>query len=117
MRRYSLRLDGFASVRAGVKEGELLTKPFTFAGDALEINFSTSAGGGLRFELQNSDGTALPGFALADCQEQIGNELDRVVTWKSGTSLKELVGKPVRMRVVLRDADFFSLRFRESATP
>jgi hypothetical protein len=117
VRRYSLRLDGFASVRAGVKDGELLTKPFTFAGDALEINFSTSAGGGLRCELQNPDGTALPGFALADCQEQIGNELDRVVTWKSGTSLRELVGKPVRMRVVLRDADFFSFRFRESATP
>jgi hypothetical protein len=117
VRRYSLRLDGFASVRAGIKEGELLTKPFTFEGEALEINFSTSAGGGLRFELQSPDGTVLPGFALADCQEQIGNELDRIVTWKSGTSLKELAGKPLRMRAVLRDADFFSFRFRESATP
>ena len=117
VRRYSLRLDGFASVRAGVKEGELLTQPFTFAGDALEINFSTSAGGGLRFELQNPDGIPLPGFALADCQEQIGNELDRVVTWKSGKSLKELASTPLRMRVVLRDADFFSFRFRDSVKP
>ena len=117
VRRYSLRVDGFASVRAGVKEGEILTKPFTFAGDSLEINFSTSAGGGLRFELQNPDGTTLPGFALADCQEQIGNELDRVVTWKSGRSLKEVGSKPVRMRVALRDADFFSFRFRDSANP
>ncbi|WP_373652537.1 hypothetical protein [Schlesneria sp. DSM 10557] len=117
VRRYTLRLDGFTSLRAGVKQGELLTKPLTFSGDELEINFSTSAAGGLHFELQNLDGTPLPGFSLEECQEQIGNELDRVVTWKSGTSLKSIAGKPVRMRVVMKDADLFSFRFRDSRQP
>ena len=37
------------------------------------------------------------------------------MTWKSGRSLKEVTGKPVRMRVALQDAEFFFFRFRDSA--
>ncbi len=43
--RYAIRLDGFFSWRGDSTEGELLTKPFCFAGDQMEINFSTSAVG------------------------------------------------------------------------
>src|SRR5690606_17228596 len=53
LRRYSLRIDGFASVQAPYAGGELLTKPFTFTGKELSINFSTSAAGGIRFEFQD----------------------------------------------------------------
>lgn len=113
VRRYSLRLDGFASVRAGAKPGELLTKPFVFQGKSLSINFATSAAGGLRFELQEPDGKPYPGFALDDCQEQIGNEIERVVTWKGDASPASLAGKPVRLRVFLKDADLYSLRFAD----
>jgi hypothetical protein len=112
LRRYSLRLDGFASVRAGASEGELLTKPMTVTGDELSINFATSAGGGVRFEIQDSSGQPLPGFALSDCREQIGNEIERLVTWNSGARLADLAGKPVRLRIVLKDADLFSFQFR-----
>ena len=111
LRRYSLRLDGFASIRAGATEAELLTKPFVFAGSELHINFATSAAGGLRFELQSLDGQPLPSFTLADCQEQIGNEIDRVVTWKNSPTLSELNGQPVRLRCVLKDADLFAIQF------
>ena len=111
VRRYSLRLDGFASLRAGAAPGELITKPLVFEGNSLSINFSTSAAGGMRFELQDADGKQLPGFALADCQEQIGNEFDRRVTWTSGADLGSLAGKPVRLRVELKDGDLFSFKF------
>jgi hypothetical protein len=111
LRRYSLRLDGFASLRAGAKPGELLTKPFVFTGDSLHINFATSAAGGLRFELQTPEGHPLPGLTLDDCQEQIGNEIDRVVRWKSGPNLSSLARKPVRLRLVLKDADLFAIQF------
>ena len=113
LRRYSLRLDGFASLRTGAIEGELLTKPFVFNGSQLHINFATSAAGGLRFELQSAEGEPQPGFTLADCQEQIGNEIDRVVTWNNEASLAQLAGKPVRLRCVLKDADLFSLQFTD----
>ncbi|MEX0882893.1 MAG: hypothetical protein WDZ72_05405, partial [Cyclobacteriaceae bacterium] len=41
LRRYSLRLDGFASLTAGYGGGELLTKPFIFEGNELSLNFAT----------------------------------------------------------------------------
>lgn len=111
LRRYSLRLDGLASVRAGAAGGELLTKPFTFTGDALSVNFATSAGGGLRFELQDTAGKPLAGYSLADCSELIGNELDRRVVWKNSLSVAPLVGQAVRLRCVLKDADLFAIQF------
>lgn len=111
LRRYTLRLDGFASIRAGAGEGELLTRPLMFTGNELRINFATSAGGGIRFELQDVDGTAIPGFQLAECQAQIGNEIDRVVRWKPDSDLSAISGRPVRLRAVLKDADLFSLQF------
>lgn len=111
LRRYSLRIDGFASLHAGASEGEMLTRPFTFSGQSLDINFSTSAGGGVLFEIQNEQGQAIPGFSLNECQEQIGNEISRTVSWKSGSSVRDLAGQVVRLRVILKDADLFSLCF------
>jgi hypothetical protein len=115
MRRYSLRLDGFASVRAGYMRGELLTKPLTFQGSQLWLNFSTSAAGGLRVELQDAaSGKPLSGFALADCLEMIGNEIERAVSWKGGSDVGKLAGRAVRLRVEMRDADLFALRFGDA---
>jgi hypothetical protein len=116
LRRYSLRLDGFASVRAPYEGGEMVTKPLTFAGDRLLLNFSTSAVGGIRVEIQDAAGKAIPGFTLADSVETIGNEIERAVRWKSGPSVGKLAGRPVRLRFVMKDADLFALRFG-GATP
>lgn len=111
LHRYSLRLDGFASARAPYEGGELVTRPFTFEGSRLTLNFSTSAAGGIRVEVQDASGKALPGYALEDAVETIGNEIDRVVRWKQGTDVSPLAGKPVRLRFVMKDADLFALRF------
>lgn len=112
LRRYSLRLDGFASVRADYQGGELVTKPLVFAGDRLEMNFSTSAAGGIRLEIQDESGTPIEGFALAEAREQIGNEIERVVSWKGGEDVSSLAGRQVRLRFVMKDADLYSFRFR-----
>lgn len=111
MARYSLRTDGFVSVHAPFKGGELVTKPFTFSGSKLEVNFETSAAGGLRVEIQDEGGKPYPGFALADCPEAIGDEIEHVVSWKAGSGVASLAGKAVRLRFVLNDADLYSLRF------
>ncbi len=113
LRRYSLRLDGFSSVQAPYAGGELLTKPLTFQGKQLAINFATSAAGSLRVELQDADGTPLPGYTLADTQEQIGNEIDRAVTWKSGSDVSTLAGQPIRLRFVLKDVDLYAFQFSD----
>ena len=111
LRRYRLRLDGFASLNASLKGGTAVTKPLVFEGDRLEINFSTSAGGSLRVEIQDGDGKAKPGFAMSDCHLLYGDQIDRVVSWKSGTNVSQLAGKPVRLRFELKDADLYSFQF------
>ncbi len=111
LRRYTLRKDGFVSLSAPLRGGEIITRPLTFTGDALQINFATSAAGSVRVELQEADGTPIPGFTLEDCHEQIGDELDRDVSWQGDSDLLALENQPVRLRFVLHDAELYAMRF------
>ncbi len=113
LRRYSMRLDGFTSLNAPYDGGEIITKPFTFSGNQLEINYATSAVGEIRIELQDENGKPLPGFSLDDSQVIIGNEISRVVEWRGNSDLSSLTGKTVRMRIHMKDADLYSIRFRK----
>ena len=110
LRRYTLRLDGFVSIRAPMSGGELITKPITFTGKALTMNFATSAAGGIQVEIQDAAGKPIPGFALADAQSTFGDSIDRTVTWKSGGDVSSLAGKVVKLRFVLNDADLYSIK-------
>lgn len=113
LRRYTLRIDGFVSINAPLSGGEFVTKPLVFEGKELVLNFSTSAAGGIRIEIQDADGKPLPGFSLDDAPENFGDSLDRVAQWKDGQNLSALSGRPVRLRFVMKDADLFSLQFRK----
>jgi len=117
MRRHTLRLDGFVSVHAGGQSGEMLTKPLVFRGERLVLNVSTSAAGKVLVELQDEDGVPVRGFALADCQEIYGDEIERTVEWKGRQDLSGLAGKTVRLRFLLKDADLYSLRFCSAIAP
>jgi len=113
LQRLILRPDGFASVRAGFADGEMITKPLTFQGRELALNVSTSAAGQVRVEIQDANGAPLPGYALADSKPVIGDELERVVTWKNGSDVAALAGKPVRLRFVMNEADLYAIQFRQ----
>lgn len=113
LKRYSMRIDGFASLHAGYSGGTLVTKPLVFTGKELEINYSTSAAGSVRVEIQDEQGQPIPGFGLMDCQEIIGNELDRVVTWQENSNVQELAGRTVRLKIRLKDADLYAFKFNE----
>jgi hypothetical protein len=112
LHRYTLRLDGFSSLSAPFTGGEVLTKLFTFRGSQLEINYSTSAAGELKFEFQDEQGTPIPGLSLDDSQSIIGNEISRIVTWRGKNDIHSLAGKPVRLRIFMKDADLYSVKFR-----
>ena len=111
LRRYSIRIDGFASVFAPLSGGELITKPLLFNGDTLNLNFSTSAAGSIRVEIQNLKGKPIKGHTLADCAELFEDAIDYPVRWQGGTNILPLAEEPVRLRFVLRDADLYALRF------
>jgi len=112
LRRGTLRTDGFASVNAPYGGGEFITRLLIFTGKQLVINYSTSAVGSLRVEIQNAEGKPIEGYTLADCPEIYGDELERAVSWKNGTDVSRLAGQPVRLRFVMKDADLYSIRFK-----
>lgn len=110
--RYLLRADGFISLHAGAQEGELLTKPLIFSGGKLMLNFSTSAAGGVRVEIQDAEGKAVPGFTVADAETLYGDSIAKPFVWKNDPDLSKLAGQPVRLRFVVKEADVFSFRFQ-----
>ena len=111
LRRYTLRLDGFASLNAPYSGGEMITKLLTFSGKELVLNFATSAAGFIKVEILDQEGNKIPGFELENSKEIIGNEIEKTVTWKSNPNLEKLNNKPVRLRFVMKDADLYSLKF------
>jgi hypothetical protein len=72
----------------------MVTKPLVFAGGPFVLNYSTSAAGSIRVEVQDADGTPIPGFTLDEFPERYGDEIEGVMKWESG-------------------ADVYSLRFGE----
>ncbi len=110
--RYTLRTDGFVSVHAGYAGGEMVTRVLRFSGRRLVLNYSTSAAGSVRVEVQSPDGQAVPRHSLADSRPLAGDEIEGIVHWGHGADLGDLAGQPVRLRFVLHDADLYSMRFR-----
>jgi len=113
LRRYTIRLDGFVSLKAGTKTGEFVTKTMTFSGNFLSLNFSTSVAGSILVELQDESGNPLPGYSSADCDELFGDDPDRKVFWNNHSDLTGLIGKRVHIHLVMREADLYSMKFAE----
>ena len=111
IRRYSLRSDGFVSVRAGYTGGEFTTKPFLFDGKALEINYSTSAVGFVKIEIQDIEGNPIPGYSMQESNELFGDQVDKIFSWRNGTDVSSLSNIPVRLKFQIKDADLFAFRF------
>ena len=109
--RHTIRQDGFRSVGGTLSGGEIITRPLTFDGKRLDINFSTSAAGTVKVEIQTVNGQPIEGFTLEDADEVFGDELDRSVTWNGKTDVSELAGKPIRLRITLSDADLYAVKF------
>lgn len=120
LHRYSMRLDGLASISTLQGTGEMITKPFVLTdaasgvskGLGLFLNFATSAAGQIRVEIQDRAGQRIPGFQLDQSRVLIGNAIERQVTWADDTDLGDLVGRVIRLRFVMTDADLYAMQFR-----
>ena len=106
LNRYEIRKDGFACVTAGGDEAVVTTKPITFDGGTLHLNFETSAYGYIYVSILDESGNALTDESV----EVFGNTIDRRVVFV-GHDLSSLAGKAVRLRFRMRDAKLYSMWF------
>ena len=95
----------------------MLSKPLTFSGRGLEINYSTSAAGYIRVELQRPDGSPVAGLSLAECLEMTGDSIEQVVQWRGKSDLSDINGETIRLKFAMKDADLYSLRFSPDYSP
>lgn len=109
LRRLAVRPWGFASVRAGVESGELLTSPLRLGAGGLRLNFSTSAVGCVAVEAQDQAGQPILGFGLDAAPRRFGDSIDTEYAWPNA-DFRALAGRTVRLRFLLRDADLFAFR-------
>ncbi len=117
--RMVLRIDGLTSLNAPYSGGQMVTKPFIFKGEQLDINYSTSAAGHIAIEIQNADGTPITNFTLKDSMVMQGDEIKHKISWPGensktdlgGPSLKNLSGSQIRLKFDMKDADLFSIKF------
>ena len=106
--RMVLRLDGFASLHAGYREGSATTRKLRLDGKRLALNLSTSASGAVKVAILDENGTEIPGFTASDAAELVGDAIDLGVRWKASRSIAELKGRVVQIKFLLRDADLYS---------
>ena len=104
LRRYTVRKDGFASFHAPYAERKIFTRPLVFEGNAMELNFATSARGYVYITIRSND-------SVLSSVEIFGNSLDRIVPFDG--DLGALSGEKVVIEFTLRDADLYSFRFFE----
>ena len=105
LERMTLRLDGFASLNAPYAGGEMVTKPLTFEGRYLELNYATSAAGSIRVEVQDPSGRPITGYTLEECPYIFGDELSRYVGWDSQAVRDPLPETGAPIEAMKRDSE------------
>lgn len=107
---FTVRIDGFCSSGAGTQEGSLTTPALLYSAGQLQVNGEAKPGGGLDIGILDADGPAIPGSARGEWATLSGDRIDHPVPWRSGSSLRQLAGRPVRLRFHLRQTDLSSFR-------
>lgn len=105
------RLDGFVSADTGPEGGEITTPVVKFAGNRLRLNIDCGAMGEAWVEIQDEQGSPIPGFTMAESVSVDRNGVAQEVWWQKGPDLASLTGKPVRLHIKMRSAKLYAFQF------
>lgn len=105
-RRYTIRLDGFFSWYGDGDGASVTTKAFTLKHDEMFVNFATSALGSLKITILDKNGKAIDGYKSGI---MFGDSTNRPVRFEK--SLKDLVGKEIKLKIELNDCNLYSYTF------
>ena len=109
--RLRVRRDGFVSQDAGGDEGRLATVPFALPGGRLEVDMDASSRGWLGVEILDSSGHALWGYARAEADRLLFNDLAQTASWQGEADLSALVGREVRLRFIGQFVKLYGFQF------
>ena len=106
-----LRLDGFVSFKGGVEWGSVLTKPLVVQDKELHINVD-SWRGQVRAEIWDlSEGGPIPGFTREESIPAVTDSTDKTLRWVDKRGMGELLGKTVRIRFHVLQAQLYAFWF------
>lgn len=106
------QLHRFVSLHADETERLVTTKPFSFQGARLTLNFRTEGEGWVCASLLDKAGRELAGYGLGQCDRLQGDEFEQVVSWQGQSDLSALSGEEIRLRLRFRQVDVFAFEFR-----
>jgi hypothetical protein len=109
----TLRVDGFVSLDAGLREGIINTKPFFSTGAKLIVNAKCGPNGYVKAEIQDTAENSWPGFATDDCDMFTGDDVNHVVSWNGNSQINMIPGY-VRVSFTLKDAEVYSFRVADN---
>lgn len=108
---YEMRLDGFASMKTRSKDGVLRTKTIIPQSGELSINVKTAGHTSVLVQILDGEtGDPVPGFSRKEAVAISGDHLFARPRWQGKADLGELVGKPIRIEVFMREAQLFAIR-------
>ncbi len=93
--------------------GQITTPLIRFKGKTLELNLDTSGGGSVFVELLDESDRPIEGFTRADATPLYGNSVRTPVSWGQNQDVSKLAGRPIKMRLVMRDCKLYAFQFAE----
>ncbi|MFH1008952.1 MAG: hypothetical protein V1800_15875 [Candidatus Latescibacterota bacterium] len=109
------RLDGFISADAAYTGAEFTTPVVTFSGAHLKLNANCSALGEIWVEIRDEQNRPIPGYTLSESISVERNHIAAPVFWKERENVGELMGRPVRLHIVLRACKLYAFQFEDKA--
>ncbi len=110
----TLRLDGFVSLTASDKPGQVITNPFVASGDRLSLNVDVADEGEATVEVLDEGMWVIDGFEQASSIPLRGRSIEQSARWTTKADWSRLAGRRVRLRIRLRNADLYAFWTKDS---
>lgn len=108
-----LRRDGWVSIDAIYDKGTLTTKPFIFDGNRLWVNTDASEGS-VSVSIIDAERRPIPGFGARESTPLKGGAVRQLVSWGGNADVRELAGRPIRLKFSLENARLYAFWFGDT---
>ncbi len=108
---YEMRLDGFCALKTWGRDGQLRTKTVIPRAGELSLNVRTAKHTAVRVQLLDGEtAQPIPGYTFEEALPISGDQLFATPQWQDHPDIAELIGRPIRIEIALREAELFAIR-------